>query len=251
MTLNSTHTSDPSICPVSVERSATVLEQTLDQTYLRYDSTLTEPILDRFDPSYPPSKAQVVPSGGRAAAWFIQLSPFEAVLRQFRRGGLMRHLVRDRYIWTGLAHTRSFAEFDLLRQMWLAGLPVPRPLGAAVWREGLTYRAAMLTQRIPNAQPLALRHEPSVWHEAGRVIAQMHQFGVWHADLNVFNLLVDAHDQVWIIDLDRGRRAGLTDVQRAENLSRMLRSVRKVVPERESSCWRSLKQGYQALAKQG
>ena len=251
MTLNSTDSPDPSNRSTSAERLSTVLEQTVDQTHLRYDSLLTEPLLTRFDPSYPPSRAQVVPSGGRAAAWFIQLLPFEAVLRHFKRGGLMRHLVRDRYIWTGLAHTRSFAEFDLLRQMWLAGLPVPRPLGAAVWRQGLTYRAAVLTQRISNAQPLALRQEPSVWHEAGRVIAQMHQFGVWHADLNVFNLLVDANDQVWIIDLDRGRRAGLTDVQRAENLSRMLRSVRKVVPERESSCWSSLKQGYQSLANQG
>ena len=251
MTLSPTYSPAPSNRSISLERSSTVLEQTVEQAYLRYDSVLTEPLLNRFDPSYPPSKAQVVPSGGRAAAWFIQLLPFEAVLRHFRRGGLMRHFVRDRYIWTGLVHTRSFAEFDLLREMWLAGLPVPRPLGAAVWREGLTYRAAVLTQRISNAQPLALRHEPSVWHEAGRVIAQMHQFGVWHADLNVFNLLVDANDQVWIIDLDRGRRAGLTDVQRAENLSRMLRSVRKVVPERESSCWSSLKQGYQSLANQG
>jgi len=251
MTLSPTYPPAPSNRSISLERSSTVLEQTVEQAYLRYDNVLTEPLLNRFDPSYPPSKAQVVPSGGRAAAWFIQISSLEAVLRHFRRGGLMRHFVRDRYIWTGLAHTRSFAEFDLLREMWLAGLPVPRPLGAAVWREGLTYRAAVLTQRISNAQPLALRHEPSVWHEAGRVIAQMHQFGVWHADLNVFNLLVDANDQVWIIDLDRGRRAGLTDVQRAENLSRMLRSVRKVVPERESSCWSSLKQGYQSLANQG
>jgi 3-deoxy-D-manno-octulosonic acid kinase len=159
----------------------------------------------------------------------------------------MARLVREHYLWLGLERTRSFAEFDLLRAMWQAGLPVPRPLGAAVWRVRMTYRAALLTQRIPLARPLGQCTEPKVWLEAGRVIAQMHQFEVWHADLNVFNLLVDAQDKVWIIDLDRGRRRALTATQRAENLSRLLRSVRKVAPELESTCWHVFKQGYQVV----
>jgi len=56
---------------------------------------------------------------------------------------------------------------------------------------------------------------------------------------------------VWIIDLDRGRRSPLTATQRAENLSRLLRSVRKVVPELESTCWHLFKQGYQAAFNEG
>jgi 3-deoxy-D-manno-octulosonic acid kinase len=114
----------------------------------------------------------------------------------------------------------------------------------------LTYRAALLTLRIQSARPLALCEEPQVWFEAGRVVAQMHQFDVWHADLNVFNLLVDAQDKVWIIDLDRGCRKALTATQRAENLSRLLRSVRKVSPELEATCWHVFKQGYQAVFNQ-
>ena len=227
--------------------SSVVVKQAGQHIYLRLDPLVTEPALQRFDPSYAPSQAQVVSSGGRAAAWFVQLAPVEAVLRHFRRGGLMARLVRERYLWLGLERTRSFAEFDLLRLMWQGGLPVPRPLGAAVWRERFTYRAALLTLRIAQARPLALCGEPRVWFEAGHVVAKMHQFDVWHADLNVFNLLVDAQDKVWIIDLDRGRRAALTAAQRAENLSRLLRSVRKVVPEFESSCWHRFKEGYQAV----
>jgi 3-deoxy-D-manno-octulosonic acid kinase len=230
--------------------STVVLEQDGQTIHLRLDSLLPEPALQRFDPSYPPSQAQVVASGGRAAAWFVQLAPLKAVLRHFKRGGWMARLARDRYLWLGLARTRSFAEFDLLRLMWQAGLPVPRPLGAAVWRGRLTYRAALLTERIPQARPLALCSEPKVWLEAGRVVAQMHQFEVWHADLNVFNLLVDAQDKVWIIDLDRGRRKTLTATQRAENLSRLLRSVRKVAPELEAPCWHLFKQGYQEVLSQ-
>ena len=225
----------------------TVLELTLAQVHLRYDSVLPTPVLNNFDPSFAPLQAQKVASGGRAAAWYVQLSSLEGVLRHFRRGGVIAHLVRERYLWTGLARTRSFAEFDLLRMLWLAGLPVPRPLGAAVWRKWFTYRAAVLTQRIPNAKPLGERSEPAVWFAAGFVVAQMHQFGVWHADLNVFNLLVDGQDKVWLIDLDRGRHNGLTEVLRAENLSRLLRSLRKVCPELEESCWGAFKQGYQSL----
>ena len=247
MTLSRTHP-----CAVQAHRliddsASVLLEQDGQTVHLRLDPLMPDPALPCFDPAYLPSQAQVVASGGRAAAWFVRLASLEAVLRHFKRGGLMARLVRERYLWLGLERTRSFAEFDLLRMMWQAGLPVPRPLGAAVWRGRLTYRAALLTQRIPLARPLGQCTEPKVWLEAGRVIAQMHQFDVWHADLNVFNLLVDAQDKVWIIDLDRGRRKALTATQRAENLSRLLRSVRKVAPELESTCWHVFKQGYQAV----
>ena len=235
---------------VSGNISTIILEQEGQTIHLRLDPLIPEPALQRFDPRYPPLQAQVVASGGRAAAWFVQLPPLEGVLRHFKRGGLMARLSRDCYLWLGLERTRSFAEFDLLRVMWQAGLPVPRPLGAAVWQGRLTYRAALLTERIPQAKPLVLCDEPKVWLEAGRVVAQMHQFEVWHADLNVFNLLVDAHHKVWIIDLDRGRHEALTATQRAENLSRLLRSVRKVAPELEAPCWHLFKQGYQEVLSQ-
>jgi 3-deoxy-D-manno-octulosonic acid kinase len=247
MTLSHTNPSVVSAHHDTGDLASVVLEQDGQTIHLRLDPLVPEPALARFDPTYLPSQAQVIASGGRAAAWFVQLASLEAVLRHFKRGGLMARLVRERYLWLGLERTRSFAEFDLLRIMWQAGLPVPRPLGAAVWRGRLTYRAALLTQRIQQARPLGQCAEPKVWFEAGRVIAQMHQFDVWHADLNVFNLLVDAQDKVWIIDLDRGRRKALTAMQRAENLSRLLRSVKKVAPELESTCWHLFKQGYQAV----
>ncbi len=247
MTLSHTNPSAVQAQRLTDDIASVVLEHNGQTIHLRLDPLVPEPALARFDPAYLPSQAQVVASGGRAAAWFVQLPSLDAVLRHFKRGGLMARLVRERYLWLGLERTRSFAEFDLLRVMWQAGLPVPRPLGAAVWRGRLTYRAALLTQRIPLARPLGQCSEPKVWLEAGRVIAQMHQFDVWHADLNVFNLLVDAQHKVWIIDLDRGCRKELTATQRAENLSRLLRSLRKVAPELEATCWHVFKQGYQEV----
>jgi hypothetical protein len=192
MTLSQTNPSGLKAQGLMSDIASVVLEHDGQTIHLRLDPLMPDPALPCFDPDYLPSQAQVVASGGRAAAWFVQLASVEAVLRHFKRGGLMARLVQEHYLWLGLERARSFAEFDLLRVMWQAGLPVPRPLGAAVWRGRLTYRAALLTQRIHQARPLGQCAEPKVWFEAGRVIAQMHQFDVWHADLNVFNLLVDA-----------------------------------------------------------
>ncbi len=199
-----------------------------------------------FDAQTPALMARPVTAGGRAAAWFVRVDGFDAVLRDYRRGGLVARFVQDRYFWTGLQNTRAFREFDLMRTLWREGLPVPRPLGAAVWKRGLTYRAALLTQRIPDAQPLAHTTEQTLWKRAGVAIAAMHRFGVWHADLNVFNVLCDAQGKIWLIDFDRGRLETLPPEKRAENLSRLLRSAKKIGDHQYQVCWHALNESYQA-----
>src|SRR5690606_12669560 len=109
-----------------------------------------------FDPSSSELGAVAVGKGGRQAAWFVQGDFGSAVLRHYRRGGLIAKLSANRYIWTGATATRSFAEFQLLCFMYKVGLPVPRPLAAAYWRQGCTYRAAILVQRIAMVEPLAV-----------------------------------------------------------------------------------------------
>ena len=200
---------------------------------------------DWFSPDFPMLNAIPVQEGGRAAAWFIKLDGTQAVLRHYRRGGMAAHFARDQYVWRGVEHARSFAEFSLLQLMRTMDLPVPRPLAAMVRRSGLIYRAALVTERIPAARPLAAFSDPDKWSAAGYVIAQMHHAGIWHADLNVFNILVDARDKIWLIDFDRGRHIKMNAGLRAENISRLLRSVRKVAPQLEETCWSALTSGYQ------
>jgi len=227
------------------QKSSIVARYTGEGCRILFDSAvLANPTPAWFDPISPGLGAVPVASGGRAAAWFVTIAGRAAVLRHYRRGGLAARLVRETYFWRGEDSTRAFAEFDLMRKLWLAGSPVPRPLAAAVWRSGLTYRAAILTERIPDAVPLADTQEPAVWREAGVVIAGMHRLGVWHADLNVYNVLVDADARAWLIDFDKGRIGRLTAVQREANLDRLLRSVRKVAPALEAKCWSALVQGY-------
>jgi 3-deoxy-D-manno-octulosonic acid kinase len=71
--------------------------------------------------------------------------------------------------------------------------------------------------------------------------------GVWHADLNAYNVLFDDQAKVWLIDFDRGRlMAFLTPTQRASNLSRLLRSLKKLSLTQHHPYWGALLEGYQA-----
>ena len=227
------------------QASSVVAKYAGDGCRILFDSAvLANPTPAWFDPRSPELGAIPVAAGGRAAAWFVTPEGRPAVLRHYRRGGMAARFARETYFWRGEDSTRAFAEFDLMRKLWQSGSPVPRPLAAAVWRSGLTYRAAILTERIVGAVPMADAHDPAVWREAGVVIAGMHRLGVWHADLNVYNVLVGAGARVWLIDFDKGRIGRLTAAQRRANLERMLRSVRKVVPQLESTCWNALLEGY-------
>ena len=136
--------------------------------------------------------------------------------------------------------------------MHARGLPVPAPIAAAVWREGLTYRAAILVERITDARTLAICADEHDWRQAGRAVAAMHIEGVWHADLNVHNILIDAQHRAWLIDFDRGRQfERLSEAKRHSNLERFHRSMRKVIPDRASSLWPAFEKAYlEAVAEE-
>ena len=235
-----------------------------------------------FKPDFYAEYARPVSQGGRNAAWFIDttalaqdadmgevaaakemnavaistsskkredqaLPILRAVLRQYRRGGMVAKLSRSHYVWGGAEQTRSWMELRLLQQMYNAGLPVPRPL-AAYYKQSLGfYKAAIITQTIPNSQPLVSVLQQSQSDEkllnklAGRVakaIASMHDFGVWHADLNAFNIMVDDQMKVWLLDFDKSRyrskekRAALA--QEAEQESTQVKSENKESDRRKA-----------------
>jgi 3-deoxy-D-manno-octulosonic acid kinase len=212
-----------------------------------YDaSRVAQPDPALFDPqSYGPL-ATPVQAGGRQAAWFVEGAFGQGVLRHYRRGGLVARLSRDRYAWLGEARTRSFMEFRLLESMAAQGLPVPAPLAAAYWRSGLFYRAAILVERLPGVRPLALLLDQPVWQAAAASIARMHKAGVWHADLNAFNILLDPQGKAWIIDFDRGHRGGMSTQARDNNMRRLRRSLQKVAGQTGTAFYGKLYQSYQA-----
>ncbi len=170
---------------------------------------LAEPSLDWFEPAaWERAGAVHQRFGGRGEAIAVD-GPFGAgVLKVYHRGGLVRHLVRRRYAWTGLGRTRSVREWRVLRAMFDAGLPVPEPLAAHVQRSGPTYRAALLTRRIENARPLsdaAADLDQARWADVDALIDRFARAGLSHADLNATNILVDPDETLWMIDFDRAR----------------------------------------------
>ncbi len=185
-----------------------------------------------LDPGAWVDRARPVSQGGRGQAWFVEGDIGAGVLRHYRRGGFAARLSRDAYLWRGERATRGFAEFRLLSWLHRQGISVPAPLAAAYWRRGLVYRADILVERIPEARTLAgeLAAEGALpWGRIGCLIARLHALGVDHADLNAHNILLDANDNPWLIDFDRGKRRP-PGAWRERNLARLQRSLRKLAP---------------------
>ncbi len=184
-----------------------------------------------FDPTLWGDRATPVADGGRGSAWYIDASHGPCVLRQYRRGGWAAKFSRDRYLWRDAARVRSFAEFRLLRDLGRRGLPVPHPVAASYVREGMTYRASILMERLVDVRSLASlaaeRGSDAPWEDAGRLVARFHRAGLDHADLNAHNVLFDADGVGWLIDFDRSVLRIPASAWRERNLARLERSLLK------------------------
>ncbi len=184
-----------------------------------------------FEPHFWTARGEVSAArGGRGAAWFIGCGERRWVLRHCRRGGLLAPVTGDRYLWIDENRVRSFAEWRILEALAARGLPVPKPVAASYQRSGLFYRCDLITQRIPQSQPLsaALAAAPlpeRVWREIGAVIARLHLAGADHADLNAHNILCG--ESITVIDFDRGRLRP-PGAWRQRNLTRLRHSLDKI-----------------------
>lgn len=190
--------------------------------------------------------------GGRGAVWLVHGDFGQGVLRHYRRGGLFGRLNRDRYLWRGEDATRSFREFRLLIELRRRGLNVPAPLAAGYARQGPFYRADLLTALIADARTLAQRvavdfPAAAVWARIGAMLSRFHAEGVFHADLNAHNVMIDAQGEIWLIDFDRGELRRPAHAWAQANLDRLRRSLRKLGAERApefDAAWASLVDAY-------
>lgn len=205
----------------------------------------------QFTASAYASAQAVMNSGGRGAAWFVESEAGPAVLKHYRRGGVMARFSRDSYLFTSLEHSRAFAEFNVLQTLQAKALPVPTPLAAFCCRDAFTYRAALLTQRINSAKSFAqqCRQEQPAWEAVGTVLARFHSFGAEHRDLNAENILFDDSGAVYLIDWDKGRLHAGPGAWCDTVLARLRRSLDKLqalgdVSELDAG-WKRLLDAYQ------
>lgn len=235
---------------------------TLGRNQILFDAQLgVEPKLHWFMPIYW-AQLDVVQAelGGRGAALLVdpELSLKDAyrgerwVLRHYQRGGWVARLSDDAYIYTGAERTRPFREWRLLAELHAEGFPVPRPIAARFSRIGPVYRGDLITAEVPDALTLTeslAEQRPVDWADIGRTLRSFHRRGVFHADLNAHNLLLDGSGGVHVIDLDKGAIRSTAQSWPSENLARLRRSLDKVAAEDrrirfEASDWSALKDAY-------
>lgn len=158
-----------------------------------------------------------------------------AVVRHYRRGGAIARWLGDRYWFSSAERTRCFAEYRLLEKLQRKGLPAPQPLAARYQRTGPWYRADLAMRELPDMRSLHRRLQEAaqalptrLGAAVGDVIGRFHRAGVWHADLNAHNVLLDAEDDAWLVDFDRGEFRVPRRMWQQSNLHRLQRSLVKL-----------------------
>ncbi len=209
-----------------------------------------------FDPAwYEQAGALRGSAEGRGTTHFVNVQHLAAVLRHYRRGGLIAKFSDDCYVRLGIQRSRPWREWRLLARLRELQLPVPTPLAARVVNFGPRYRGDLLTMEIPDARPLSMwLAEQSIsetaWRAIGACIRNFHSAGVYHADLNAHNILLNDSQAVFLIDFDKGAVRGPAEGWRQANLSRLRRSLTKLQGLNsdfhfDDAVWNQLKSGYE------
>lgn len=207
-----------------------------NQDHFLYDEDLLDQVggLDFDVAHYRQQDALRGQAQGRGTTHFVTIAgKLDCVLRHYRRGGLVARLTEDKYYWTGLDQTRAWREWHLLQSMVEQRLPVPNPVAAHVKRGGFFYTADIITQQIPATHSLATvlgKEDVSddLWRRLGETIWQFHQRGIYHADLNAHNILIDEREQFYLIDFDKGEQRTSAPAWQQANIDRLQRSLQKL-----------------------
>ena len=170
-------------------------------------------------------------SKGRKIAWFINppdSNMKQWVLRHYYRGGMISKLTADKFIYNGISNTRCFKEIKLLMELVKLGLAVPKPIAARVIKDGFFYRADLIMEKLDAVDLIARLEKVALstteWQMVGETIASFHNNGVYHADLQLRNILIDENDKVWLIDFDRCKKRKVEAGWQKNNIDRLKRS---------------------------
>ncbi len=182
---------------------------------------------------------------GRGVLRRIHLNQDEdALVRTYYHGGLFRKVTGELFFtWPA----RPFRELVITEQIRERGIPTLEILAAIVekcW--GPFYRGWLVTRELGGAEDLwtalkkgpQFRYRTSLLQAAAQSVRQMHREGVYHADLNLKNILIRRESdkiRAYLIDFDKARLYpnGIPLSQAKRNLNRLLRSARKLDPDRQ------------------
>ena len=186
-----------------------MLKRTIDSYHFGFFFNPTESQLRTLTGLFHhPGPISVSVLGGRTAATPAQLDGIGSVIiKHYRRGGLLRYFIKDRYLKFG--KTRAQREFELLDIVGTLGINIPQPIAYA-YRGRLFYRAWLVTREIH--QPLSLaclslqdgKKTKTAMTSVIEQIISLIQNDILHVDLHPGNVLVDATGKVYLLDFDKG-----------------------------------------------
>ena len=210
-----------------------------------------------FDPvEWRRGGAVAIETSGRGEVLIVDHGNDTWVLRHYRRGGLVARFIDDHYVWLGAERTRAFREWRLLRKLCDAGLPVPNPVAAHVYRTGAIYTADIITLYLADTLKLSRfiaegRVPVDCWRRIGAMIRAVHDHGVDHPDLTAHNVLLDGAGNAFLVDFDNAHFKAPGEWRRL-GMERFNRSLRKVALETgtdfDAAAWRELERGYETRA---
>lgn len=229
----------PGYSVVRQGKTTVVLKESCRETLLRLG--ITEPA--RMCAGAPPSPDQY---RGRAALRrldFPGIGNGGIVIRQYRRGGKVQRFVSSLY-WGA---SRPLQELWVSTQAQARGVATAEIIAACHLDVcGLLHRGYLVSREIPAGQDLAdylvslphplprarLLQKRKAVEKLGTLVRTMHDAGIWHADLNLKNLVLEGGDaeagRGYVIDFDKSKvYASLPERKRINNLLRLNRSAEK------------------------
>ena len=186
-----------------------MIVKTIDAYRFGYALNLTEAQLRTFIRHFQqPTTPGFSALEGRATITLSEVSGIGAVaIKFYTRGGLIRHLIKRRYLKWG--ETRAQREYDLLRLVRNLSINAPEPIAYA-YRGHLLYRAWLVTRQIPQPKSLAqlANLDPDrcivVMKSAVEQIIKLVQNQIAHIDLHPGNVVVGKKNRVFLVDFDKG-----------------------------------------------
>jgi Lipopolysaccharide kinase (Kdo/WaaP) family len=183
---------------------------------------------------------------GRSALRALTLSDGEtALIRRYQHGGFFRALTGA---WFFSWPPRPFRELAITEELRRRGLRTVEVYAACVGpTKGPFYRGWLVTRQLSHAEDLWSALQSGLVERIGlRVALQavaesvraMHREGVYHGDLNLKNILLRLENGAvagYIIDFDKAKLflGQLRPELAKRNLTRFLRSARKLDPEQK------------------
>ncbi len=180
-------------------------------------------------------------AGNRQSGFRLKVAGgLDLFARRGRRGGVIGSILSDVYV--GIA-PRPLNELAVAVEAIRRGISVAEPMGAMIeWIGPALYRGFFLTRAVRGMTLWEFVKTDDDQTVRGHVLAQarvaieaMHDKGLFHADLNLHNILVTQAGEsftVIIIDLDKARLfdGPLPAAMRRANMARLIRSARKLDP---------------------